>query len=215
MLNAQVCDLALSPRFRPDICMCNICCLEKAQSYFHQECTQGSDHRLGSVGLSLTGSWDCLYTSLGGGVICRWGDLSGFGKALNGGCDVASRNHVPLIQMFHSEYWLLFPSFSLPPSRTAHDSVLWKGKREMGPFGSIPHGWGSQVLIPMLSCSLVEEITSQQKLSFTEMCHPGGGVDQNIPFTISNVSHLGYLFYSCGMLELIHWTPRFVVYCLN
>lgn len=68
------------------------------------------------------------------------------------------------------------PSFSLPPSHTAHDSVLWKGKREMGSFGSIPHGWSSQVLIPMLSYSPLEEITSQQTLSFTEVCQPGGRV---------------------------------------
>lgn len=69
---------ALSPRFRPDICMCNICCLEKAQSYFHQECTQGLITGWGIVGLSLTGSWDCLYTSLGGDL--QVSDLVALGR---------------------------------------------------------------------------------------------------------------------------------------
>ena len=127
---------------------------------------------------------------------------------------MVSRICIPLICFIQSPGFCS-PSFSLPPSHAAHDSVLWKGKREMGLFGNSPHSWSSQVLIPMLLLTPVGEITSQEGLSFSELCHFGEEVMQVkskysfYPLQCVKVSNLGFFFYSCGVLELLHWTLRF------
>lgn len=106
-----------------------------------------------------------------------------------------------------SKLLLLFSKALHTPQSYSWPQCSGWGKKEVGLFGSISHGWGIQVLTHRLSRSTVGEMTGQEDLSWYRAVPPWGVMRGEVklfflPFSMSP----SRIFCSNGILKLLHWT---------
>lgn len=112
--------------------------------------------------------------------------------------NVLSNNiHSPLICFIsRSGFWSVS---CLPPSScVAHYSVFWRGKREMGFFGSMSHSWGNGYFLTHSHFTTWKKLLAEKSFLGTGLYCLGGGINVikiKLFLTLSSPSYLRFFFF--------------------